>query len=116
MLNFWIVVAVMISVPIVILLRILISPKPGIYKSKAPIDVMVYKSRAEELETEIESGILNNEHLAEAHDDLKRNLLHEIEHQQSVDATNILKRDWWTAGSVTILLPVIAISIYLVLG
>jgi cytochrome c-type biogenesis protein CcmH len=118
MLSFWLVVAVMIVLPLFILLRSLLFARSVKHSSNEHIDVAIYKARTAELESEVENGILMEEKLSEVREDLKRTLLHDIDSQSdnNLEATQISKRDWWTAGVVTILLPITAIFIYMALG
>jgi len=118
MLSFWLVVAAMIVLPLFILLRSLLFTRSEKHSGNEHIDVAIYKARTAELEDEVESGILMEEKLSEVREDLKRTLLHDIDSQSdnNLEATQISKRDWWTAGVVTILLPITAIFIYLALG
>ena len=117
MTGFWLLVAVMILIPLVILLRTLMFPGKDKYTDNTTADVMIYQARVVELEKEVENGILTDEQAAAIRDDLKRTLLNETD--TGVDAITInqtAKREKITAGILIIFLPVVAISVYLVLG
>lgn len=117
MTGFWLLVAVMILIPLAIMLRVLMFPKKDKFTDNTPVDVLIYQARIAELEKEVENGVLTGEQAAAIRDDLKRTLLHETE-KQNVDVTGnqTAKRENITAGILTILLPVVAILIYLALG
>ena len=117
MTGFWLVVAVMILIPLGIILRTLLSAKNKKSTDHKTSDVMVYQARIAELENEVEQGVMIDDQAAEIRADLKRTLLHETDVRNDVTNVNqIARRENITAGILTILLPVVAISVYLVLG
>ena len=117
MTGFWLLVAVMILIPLGIILRNLLSSKNKKTIDNTSVDVLVYQARLAELEKEIENGVMTVDQAAAIRDDLRRTLLHETGNMDgTTTASQTTKRENLTAGILTILLPVIAISVYLVLG
>ena len=102
---------------IVVLRTLLLVPDK---KPELPEDIAVelYKTRKAEIERDVEYGTLKPEQLAATYEELDRALLQDV-HSDTTTTTSIYerqKRDWWAAGAIALLLPLVAISIYINLG
>lgn len=118
MLIFWLVVCVMIFIALFFVLRPLFVRNRNRQDSRIEPMLSVYRSRLVEMKTEVEAGLLSETEAAVAENELNKDLLNEVvENKNQVDhSAKPESRNWWAAGITAVLLPVIAISIYMVLG
>jgi len=118
MLIFWLIVCGMIFIALFFVLRPLLVRKRNRQDNRTEPMLAVYRSRLAEMKTEVEAGLLSETEAAVAEDELNKDLLNEVEESknQAVQPTTPESRNWWAAGITVVLLPVIAMSIYTVLG
>jgi cytochrome c-type biogenesis protein CcmH len=76
----------------------------------------VYRSRLNEIKTEVETGLLSDTEAVLAENELNQTLLNEVDENQITRTTKSGSHEWWAAGVMLVLLPVITISIYMIVG
>jgi len=98
------------------LLRCLLQ-QPNKQKINKEVALGLYKDRLAELERDKQAGVLTSENYALLKLELDRTLLNEVETESSIVAANTgQSRDWWAVAIIGLLLPAIAIPLYIKLG
>ena len=116
MLLFWILACLMMLSALFFLLRCLLQ-QPNKQKINKEVALGLYKDRLAELERDKQAGVLTSENYALLKLELDRTLLNEVETESSIVAANTgQSRDWWAVAIIGLLLPAIAIPLYIKLG
>jgi cytochrome c-type biogenesis protein CcmH len=118
MFVFWLAVVCMVAVSLFVVLRPLLrrQAKHGIDATVARVNI--FRNRLQEMETEVSNGVMSSDDAEVARTELARTLL------QETDTVNIAhidpklnpSRHWWSAGVIAVLVPVLAVFLYLRLG
>ena len=117
MVIFWLTACGMICIALFFLLRPFFR-----HRSSGPdqkeAELTVYRNRLVEIQNEVESGLLSEADARMAEIELKKNLLHEAGESDNAAARTAVSglRNWWTIGISSVLLPVMATTIYLSIG
>jgi len=118
MLVFWGTVIAMLGVALFVILRPLF--RPAAMRSRDGNETMVgiYRNRLQEMEAEVSSGVLSAADAETARTELAHTLLLETEPHgaQRIEKRGMAASHWWTAGGIALLIPVIAVMMYLRLG
>lgn len=118
MLTFWVGIILMVGVALVVVLRLLLgSAAPRNLDADGTV-VAVYEKRLQELEADLDAGILSANDAEAVRQELARNLLQETKSGSTTlkEAELMNRRQWWTAGVIAVLLPVLAIVLYQYVG
>lgn len=114
---FWILVVIMLAIAILLVIKPLLR-QTGISGPDAKdVNVLLYRQRVQELETDRDNGTLSDDQFLNAHRELEQQLLldavaGDANGGQLVDA----KTSRWTALILALLLPAVSVPLYLKLG
>jgi cytochrome c-type biogenesis protein CcmH len=118
MLVFWLVIVCMVAVSLFVVLRPLLGrqAKHGIDATVARVNI--FRNRLQEMETDVSSGVMSSTDAEVARTELARTLLQETDTVNSahIDPKLNSSRHWWSAGVIAVLVPVLAVFMYLRLG
>lgn len=114
MLTFWAGIILMVVLALGVLLRLLLGHAAPRNLDADSTLVAVYERRLRELETDVAAGILSTTDAEAVRQELARNLLHETESGNTnlKEAELMNRRQWWTAGVIAVLVPVVAVLLY----
>jgi len=116
MIIFWLFVSVMILIALFFLLRPFFRLESRKQGDQIEPMLDVYRSRLNEIKTEVETGLLSDTEAVLAENELNQTLLNEVDENQITRTTKSGSHEWWAAGVMLVLLPVITISIYMIVG
>ena len=118
MITFWLLACAMISVVLFILFRILIVHRSLQISSDDQANIAIYRARDEEIQRDVDSGVLSQEQADAVRHELSRTLLNEVNDKAELiePTSDAIKPGWWTVGVIIICLPLVAVSIYFTLG
>ena len=115
---FWLSILAMLGAALFVVLRPLFrrSTERNVDANAAKVDV--YRNRLEEMEAEVASGVMSGADAEAAHTELARALVQETDTVSDavVDRQDHKPHHWWLAGVIAVLVPFIAVSLYLWLG
>lgn len=115
MLVFWVFASLMLLSALFFVLRCLLQ-QPNKQKINKDVALGLYKDRLAEFDRDKQAGILTSENYAVLKLDLDRSLLNEVETESIVAAKTGQSRDWWAVAIIGLLLPAMAIPLYMKLG
>lgn len=115
LIGFWLIAALLVAVALIFIMppllgRSRIETGPG----SREVNAAVYRSRLEELQREVDDGTLDPNDLDQAKSELQREILENINPEQTGQSE--AKPSKAAALGVAVLLPVLALGLYLVLG
>lgn len=114
---FWILAAVMLIAGLLIVLAPLLKHSKTVNVARDVVNASIYKDQLAELEADLGNGTLSPAQFEQAQRDLERNLLADVsepgEHPAASAAPRVGRN---TAIVVTVLMPLLAVGIYLQLG
>jgi len=118
MLVFWLSIIFMLGAALFVLLRPLCGRAAvrSIDANDAMVDI--YQNRLREMEAEVASGVMSGADAEAARTELAHTLLQEADTDRGEHAATklIAARHWWSAGVIALLVPAIAVLMYLRLG
>lgn len=120
MIIFWILAGGLLALALAFILAPLVqSAPPDDSMQQDALNLEVFRQRLKELDADLAAGSLDQERYAAARHDLERELLYDVDPEQtspaSRHASSVLGR-WLLGGSLVIVLPLSAVLIYLDLG
>jgi cytochrome c-type biogenesis protein CcmH len=112
---FWLVVAAMAGIALAFIVPGLFSRRTrrGEGASRAALNAAVYRSQLADLDRDLEQGLLGSNEHAQASDEIRRRLLAETERAADVAQAASPR---WAAYATAVLLPALAIGLYLLVG
>ena len=118
MVIFWVLVVVMVVCSLLVIVRRLLTMsdmQPGTDPDPLPV---VFTQRLQELEQEFNDGLITDDQLQQARLEMQHTLLKETGADVSTPATRTRdpRRDWKSAGTLLVLLPLTAAGMYYYLG
>lgn len=117
MIVFWSTSATMLLVALGALLPALLGRSQARVAPADEANLAVFRDRLAELEAERDAGVLSPAQFEQARYELDRDLLHDIPRARHVDVgAERRRRRGWTAGAVALGLPVLALTLYGLLG
>ena len=115
---FWSIIVIMVLLSLFMIVRhLLIAKKVDAVVTDKPV-LAIFKTRMQELEQDLEDGLITEAQMQAAKLEMEQSLLDEVDlNTDSSREVNLqTSPDWITAGLVTILVPALAVSLYLYLG
>ncbi|MCF1183643.1 c-type cytochrome biogenesis protein CcmI [Marichromatium gracile] len=118
MIIFWILAAGLIGLAFLFVVMPLLRPTPEQHEpAQDALNLEVFGQRLQELDADLESGYLDRARYDAARHDLERDLLHDVDGSQPVDAHGASRLGRWTLALLLALaLPGTATLLYLQLG
>lgn len=116
MLVFWIAASILIAIALALVLPALMVNLPPPGPSRTAVNLVIYRERRRELEAEHAAGHIDDGYLATALIDVDRELLRNSDEGAVAQTGTVAVRSPYSAILVTVLLPLVAIGIYLHLG
>lgn len=118
MTPFWLLVACMVAAALFVVLRPLLARTTVRDTLQNDPVLDIYHARLQEMDTEVASGVLSSVEREAARAELVRTLLQEAGTggEQHAGISGVKTPDWRSAAALAILIPVVAVSIYLTLG
>ena len=112
---FWLVIGIMTLGALQFVVVPLLWQKRTQGTSREAINITVYQSRLRELTEDLESGTLSQDQYAQARQDLERGLLADIgdDTEQEKMPTGTHPKRMWVAATVGILMPIVALALYM---
>lgn len=118
MVVFWSLIASMLLLAMLFIIRHLVVTRQIGQDSAGNSILAIFKQRLQELERDQETGLISAEQLQTAKLEMEKTLLDEVSIPAAVPVTQSLRipPDWKTAGLLLILIPVLAVGLYIQLG
>ena len=115
---FWSLITCMLLLALLLIVRHLVVTR---HLGRDPADnpvLAIFKQRLQEMEQELEAGLISAEQLQTVKLEMEKTLLEEVNISagDAVPQTLRISPDWKTAGTVILLVPVLAIGLYYQLG
>ncbi len=113
---FWLIAAAMVLLALAFLLPSLLRKGREKASSLKELNIALYQGRLGELTRDLKTGVLSEAQFAAAKSDLEKELLYDL----SGSADDAALKNWqsgrWAAGVVAVLVPLLALGLYLELG
>ncbi|BAE53007.1 c-type cytochrome biogenesis protein CcmI [Paramagnetospirillum magneticum] len=111
----WIVFAAMVALALLVLLRPLLAA-PAAMAARSDYDLMVYKDQLGELSRDVERGLVNADQAEAARTEIQRRMLAATDGDKGGGAAAALRKGKVAPVIITVLVPVLAVLLYLPLG
>jgi cytochrome c-type biogenesis protein CcmH len=116
MILFWSLAAALLLVAIAAVVWPLLRSHSGTVDNATRLNVAIHRDRLAELESDVESGELGQEQLAEARADLERDLLNDVADDGKGRSTLSEGGGRWMALAIVLLVPLFTVLLYLQVG
>ena len=118
--TFWLLIALMIVLSLLIALRPLLFRNTRQNSQDDQAQINVYRLRLDELAADEKNGVITPTQADPMRKELERNFLQTIENQPDnkdvSEEGNSSRQRWTTVAVTTVVIPLVAISLYLVIG
>lgn len=116
MITLWIAAGLMLLAALALVLRPLLSQQPEPVLDQHHANIAIFRRRAAELSADHQAGLLTDADLTEARQELERQLLGDLKEQAPQTVTPPPRPAVTTALVIGLLLPLVAVLLYLQLG
>lgn len=116
---FWIVLAVLaVTAPLFVVFPLLGSSRAGsgLGASNAEMNLSVYRDQLAELDAERRGGRLAEDKYQQARSELESRMLEEVPDAAAPAAAPVQRSQGWTAFAASVAVPLLAVSVYLLIG
>lgn len=115
--TLWMIFAAMLVVALLFVLPPLLRQSRGTGPGQNELNILLHRKRLVELEADLANGVLNEAQVAQARDDLERELLQELSGAPDSAVAVPAKSDSrFSALVIAVILPVLALGLYYELG
>jgi cytochrome c-type biogenesis protein CcmH len=115
MIVFWLTAGAMVAVALAFVIPALAGRARSSSVARKQLNISIHKERLQELETELQNGVLSQDQFEQARAELQRNLLRDVEGDDDTPSTAHPPR---LLGAIVaaVAIPALAIALYLTLG
>ncbi len=115
MIVFWLTAGAMVAVALAFVIPALAGRARGSAVARKQLNISIHKERLQELETELQNGVLSQDQFEQARAELQRNMLRDVEGDDDALSTTHPPR---LLGAIVaaVAIPALAVALYLTLG